>query len=121
MTRRSENGQAVIDALLLLVFLILIPLFLIFRFDNRLRRLSAWTADRIVRVSRPAPGGPAPKKSAAPVPVKATASAPAQVPAPAPVKPEPPAPAKASAPKKSAAGEPPRQSVPAGKSGLPTR
>ena len=42
--KKRENGQALVDFLLLVVVLIGIPLVLIFRYDARLRNISARTA-----------------------------------------------------------------------------
>ena len=44
MMKKRENGQALVDSLLLLVVLVGIPLVLIFRYDARLRDFSARAA-----------------------------------------------------------------------------
>ena len=57
MMKKRENGQALVDFLLLLVILIGIPLGLLFRYDARLRNVSARAARVTVRMIRSWRGG----------------------------------------------------------------
>ena len=56
--KRSENGQALVDSLLLLVVLVGIPLCLIFCCGERLRAISVRAARTTVRIVRAFRSGP---------------------------------------------------------------
>ena len=56
-TGKAEQGHALVDGLILLIFLVIVPLLLLVYCGGRLRRVADWGASRLVcrRVVKPAP------------------------------------------------------------------